>query len=279
MSANESNVNNMAKAYYDSPDADNFYYHVWGGEDIHIGIYDTPGISVTEASRLTVELMKECLGELSAKSRVIDIGSGYGGAASYLAQNTGCSVSCANISKVENDRNRAMSKQKGLDHLIEVFEADFEDLPFAEASFDFAWSQDALLHGGNREQALAEIYRVLKPGGEFVFTDPMQSDHASPDELELVLKRIHLKDLGSFAAYEAAALKLGFQVIEKRDLTPQLIMHYQTINAELLRKYDKLLEHCSQHYLDRMSEGLTNWVNAGNRGQLAWGIIHLKKPR
>ncbi|MFT7091319.1 MAG: sarcosine/dimethylglycine N-methyltransferase, partial [Candidatus Azotimanducaceae bacterium] len=39
-----------AENYYDSPDADNFYERVWGGEDIHIGLYDEKNITIPEAS-------------------------------------------------------------------------------------------------------------------------------------------------------------------------------------------------------------------------------------
>lgn len=36
-----SSVARTAQAYYNSGDADNFYFHVWGGEDIHVGIYNS----------------------------------------------------------------------------------------------------------------------------------------------------------------------------------------------------------------------------------------------
>src|SRR5690606_36140771 len=41
MSARYSEVVQTARDYYNSDDADNFYFHVWGGEDIHIGLYES----------------------------------------------------------------------------------------------------------------------------------------------------------------------------------------------------------------------------------------------
>ena len=41
-----------AQEYYNSDDADNFYYRVWGGEDIHIGIYESAGEDIAAASEL-----------------------------------------------------------------------------------------------------------------------------------------------------------------------------------------------------------------------------------
>ena len=35
-----STTREITEIYYDSAAADNFYFNIWGGEDIHIGIYD-----------------------------------------------------------------------------------------------------------------------------------------------------------------------------------------------------------------------------------------------
>ena len=44
-----------AQAYYNSDDAENFYSRLWGGEDIHIGLYQSVSEPVIEASNHTVE--------------------------------------------------------------------------------------------------------------------------------------------------------------------------------------------------------------------------------
>jgi sarcosine/dimethylglycine N-methyltransferase len=277
MSNDYSNAGNTARDYYNSSDADNFYFHVWGGEDIHIGIYDTPGISVAEASRLTVEKMMARLSGLSTTSRVIDLGSGYGGAARYLASKKGCHVTCINISEVENQRNQEMNRKAGLDSLIEVKDGSFENVPVQDASFDYVWSQDAILHSGNRSQVLQEVFRALKPGGEFVFTDPMQAEGVSREELSPVLQRIHLETMGSFTFYAETSRKIGFEVVAMEDLTQNLVRHYQTIHDELVRRHSEISRVISTDYLERMKTGLLHWVQAGNNNRLRWGIIHLKK--
>ena len=48
-------IASVAQAYYDSPEADEFYFQIWGGEDIHIGLYDSPSDPIPAASRRTVE--------------------------------------------------------------------------------------------------------------------------------------------------------------------------------------------------------------------------------
>ena len=89
-----------AKDYYNSDAADSFYFHVWGGVHIHVGIYTDPGESIAVASQRTVEHLCAKLQGLGAQSRVLDIGSGYGGAARHLAATYGCRVTGLSISDV-----------------------------------------------------------------------------------------------------------------------------------------------------------------------------------
>ncbi len=274
-----STAGNVARDYYNSDDADRFYFHLWGGEDIHIGIYDSPGIDVAKASRLTVEMMLQRLSGLASDSQLIDIGSGYGGAARYLAHNKGCHVTCVNISDVENSRNREMNHAASLDRLIDVKDGSFENIPCKDASFDYAWSQDAILHSGDKERVLREVHRVLKPGGEFIFTDPMQREGVSPSEIQPVLNRIHLDSMGSFPLYIELGKEIGLELVEKVDLTEQLTRHYQRIYDEIHLRENEIKGLISSDYLERMKAGLLHWVDAGKSERLSWGILHMKKRK
>jgi ubiquinone/menaquinone biosynthesis C-methylase UbiE len=267
----------VTEVYYDSPDADNFYFNIWGGEDIHIGLYDeTPEIS--KASRCTVAYMAKTIANLNANTRVIDLGAGYGGAARYLASNFGCKVVCLNLSDVQNKTNRRMNLAQGLDDLVQVVHGSFENIPEPDAKFDVAWSQDAILHSSNREQVIAEAWRVLKPGGIMIYTDPMQADSCPAGVLQPVYDRIHLESLGSFAFYRDVAEKCGFTEFRKENMTHNLSVHYSRVLDELERNYESMSKISSKDYIDRMIVGLQNWIDAANTGYLAWGIIRLSKP-
>lgn len=266
----------VSEEYYDSADADNFYFNIWGGEDIHIGLYETTDV-IKEASRRTVQAMAQRIKGLGEGTRVLDIGAGYGGAARYLARQHGCAVRCLNISETQNEKNRVLTRDQDLASLVSVVHGSFEDIPEADSAFDVVWSQDAILHSSNRLQVLAEVARVLKPGGEFIFTDPMQADDCPPDVLQPVYDRIHLESLGSFKFYRQAANSLGFDVIDLVDLSPNLQKHYTRVGEELRARYEALAATCSRAYLDRMLLGLDNWVKAGQSGYLTWGILHFRK--
>lgn len=265
----------ITEAYYDSDEADRFYFHIWGGEDIHVGIYE-PGDTIREASKRTVARMIEQVGEITKDMRVLDLGAGYGGSARVLAGRFGCHVTCLNLSETQNARNRALSDAQGLGDRIEVVHANFESLPFDDARFDLVWSQDAFLHSGKRDRVLREARRVLRPGGGLVFTDPMQADDCPPGVLGPVLARIHLESLASFRFYREVAPTVGLSLVRIVDLTEQLGRHYAEVRAELARRRDEMVERCTPAYVERMDEGLGHWIDAAEAGRLAWGILHFR---
>jgi len=277
MSENQKTAVDKAQEYYNSDDADNFYFTIWGGEDIHVGLYNSEDEPIFDASRRTIERMASKISNLDKDSKILDIGAGYGGAARYLAKKYGCQVVALNLSEVENERDRKMNEDQSLDHLITVVEGSFEEIPYPDFSFDVVWSQDAILHSGNREQVIKEVSRVLKSGGDFVFTDPMQTDDCPEGVLQPILDRIHLETLGSPGFYRESAKKYGMKEVEFEEHASQLPIHYGRVLKETEGQEDELSKVVSPNYINNMKQGLNHWVSGGNNGYLTWGIFHLRK--
>ena len=272
----KSNAVAQAEAYYDSPDADSFYFTIWGGEDIHIGMYKDDNEPIVPASHRNDETLASMLEGVDKNTVVLDIGAGYGGAARHLARTRGCRVICVNISETQNRLNRELNKKAGLEDRIEVLYGDFEAIPADDDSIDVVWSQDAILHSGNRPRVLDEVKRVLKSGGQFIFTDPMQADDCPEGVLQPILDRIHLETLGSFGFYDRELKARGFEKLDVREMTHQLRRHYWRVGEELKANYDRLTEGSSTTYLDNMIKGLGHWVDGADKGYFAWGVMHYR---
>ncbi|PWR01716.1 SAM-dependent methyltransferase [Meridianimarinicoccus roseus] len=271
-------IRTVTEDYYDSDDADLFYSTIWGGEDLHIGDYSETKV-IREASDRIVYKMLDKLDGLGTDSCVLDLGAGYGGAMRKLVKKTGAQAVCLNISETQNDYNRAKIREAGLGDAITVRHGVFEDVPEEDGTFDVVWSQDAFLHSDQRGKILAEAFRVLKPGGTLIFTDPMQADDVAPGTLQPVYDRLQLNDLGSMQFYRQAAEVAGFALVEQEDLLENLRTHYARVLEELQSNEDKLRDAgASLEYLGKMATGLQNWITAADDGHLAWGIQVFRKP-
>ncbi len=266
-----------AQSYYNSHDADHFYATIWGGEDIHIGLYEGKGDSIFDASRRTVERMATRLKTLDSRACILDLGAGYGGSARYLAERYGCCVICLNLSTIQNQRNRDMNRARSLEMQINVVDGNFEEILLPERTVDVVWSQDSLLHSGDRPRVFTEVARVLAQDGDFVFTDIMQTEDSPQKALKPILDRIHLTSLGSIETYRKLASRVGLEEVEWIDLSVHLTNHYGRILQEMEGKYDTLRTNCSEDYLERMKVGLQHWVDGGKAGYLKWGILHFRK--
>jgi len=266
-----------AEAYYDSAEADAFYQTVWGGQDIHIGIYRDDDEPIAAASRRTVETMAARLARTEKTTRILDLGAGYGGSARYLAERFGCPVTCLNLSETQNALNEQLTGEAGLTELVRVVHGDFENIPEADDSYDIVWSQDAILHSGNRGRVLDEVRRVLVDDGQFIFTDPMQSDECPDGVLQPILDRIQLSTLASFKFYRTELENRGFREAATEPLTDQLRTHYWRVGQNLKNNYDAAVDRSGKTYVDNMIKGLQHWVDGADRGYLAGGIMDFRR--
>ncbi len=269
----DNNLLETTKSYYDSTDADEFYHTIWGGEDIHVGMYQYPGEDIFQASKRTVVHMASMTTPNGKDTRILDLGSGYGGAARYLASTFGCHVDCLNLSEVENQRNIDKNKAVMLTNLITVTTGNFEEIPFEDEKYDIVWSEDSFLHSGNKSQIFKEIKRVLKKGGKLIFTDPMQADDCPSDVLQPILDRIHLEEMGSVKLYKQLANDNDFKPIEIQEMPQHLTNHYSSVLKQLESKGEILSKVCSDSYIQRMKNGLKHWIEGGKNGYLNWGIL------
>ena len=111
------------------------------------------------------------LAGVTAGDKVLDIGSGIGGPARYLAATYGCRVTGLDLSAEYTVLAARLGERAGLAGLVDAVCGDALAVPFPDASFDLLWTQHAAMNIPDRPCLYAEMARLLKPGGRLALHD------------------------------------------------------------------------------------------------------------
>lgn len=102
-----------------------------------------------------------------AGERILDIGSGIGGPARWIAAHFGCHVTGIDLMPDFCRAAEVLNAATGLGDRVRIQQGSATDLPFAPGSFDRAYSQNVLMNIADKARFFREALRVLKPGGVF----------------------------------------------------------------------------------------------------------------
>ena len=142
------------------------------GKDIdHLTIDDLAPVDEFHSRR---RLATEELAGLLAPSptdRVVDVGSGLGGPSRYLAATRSCRVSGVDLTPEFVETAKALTERAGLADRVDFRVGSALDIPFPDASFDCAWSQNVAMNIADRPRYYAEMHRVLRSGGRLAIQD------------------------------------------------------------------------------------------------------------
>lgn len=203
---------------------------------------ETFGKDIGQNSWITVDEYDRFISwlRLDAGHHVLEVASGSGGPARYLAQQTGCYVTGidANESGVET-ATRALSENDRV--TFKVADAN-STLPFEDNTFDGVMCIDAMNHFADRLNVFREWLRVLRPGRRAVFTDPVLITGPVTND-ELALRSL----VGLFlfvppGVNEELIANAGFQLVKKEDVSENAAFVSRRWHDARQRHKDALLQ-------------------------------------
>jgi cyclopropane fatty-acyl-phospholipid synthase-like methyltransferase len=141
------------------------------GGNMHAGYWtDGDDASMAAATNRLTDIVIERLNVLPGQ-RVLDVGCGSGAPAVRVVQATKADVVSIDIGGHQLHLAKERVIAEVLEDRITVQYADVNDMPFANESFDAAWSSECLVQMTDWTESLRHIARVLRPGGRLVVTD------------------------------------------------------------------------------------------------------------
>src|SRR5512138_704864 len=176
-------------------------------------------------------MAKQLVDKIPAGGSVLEIAPGPGYFCIELAKLGNYQITGLDISKSFVEIARRNAAEAGLK--IDFREGNASAMPFQDNTFDFTFCQAAFKNFSEPVRAIAEMYRVLRPGGLSVIAD-LRRD-ASPEEIEREIKGMRLGPINEFMVrwtFKAMLLKSAYSVDEMRSMVAQTPFHHCKINMD-----------------------------------------------
>lgn len=155
---------------------------------------------------------------------VVELAPALGGPARVVARHFSATMVCVDMNPLMERELRASARREGIGLRCHGVLGRTERLPLRDASLDGAWSQDALCHM-DKEAVVAEVSRVLKPGGTFAFTDWIVRTELSHEDWEALARDWGFPSLLTTAEYVGLLAANGFELLLAEDRTPAISGH------------------------------------------------------
>ena len=163
----------------------------------------------------TAELLDQLA--LSPADHVLDIGSGLGGAARFVADRYRCRVTGIDLTPDYVEAGNALCAWVGLAGRVSLQCADALAMPFADGTFSAAYMLHVGMNIADKAALFAEAARVLRPGARLAVYDVMRT---ADGELSYPLPWASVPGLNAVAEpehYRRALAAAGFEIVAERE--------------------------------------------------------------
>lgn len=193
--------------------------------------------------RLTQRL-GELLG-IKAGTRVLDVASGKGESAIFLAKHFGCNVAGIDFGGANVAESRVRAESAGVGHLATFRQGDAEHIDAPDASFDAVICECAFCTFPSKQTAAAEFARVLRTGGTVGLSDLTRSAVLPPELNGLLAWIACIADARPVEEYSSYLCEAGFDDVRVEphdDALSELVREIQgkLLGIELMSKLKKL---------------------------------------
>ena len=172
--------------------------------------------------------------EINEKIKILDVGSGMGGPARYIANKTGAEITAIELQSDQNNLAKDLTKKCGLSNKVNHICGDILDYDFKNQTFDVVASWLTLYHIANHEILLKKLFDLLNPNGFFYTEDITSRINLSDADRKEIKKEIYGIHLPYFDKYISNLEQNGFKLIFSEDMSSS----WTDFTKERIKKYN-----------------------------------------
>lgn len=226
------------------------------------------------ATREMVTALAPRLGE-----KILDLGSGVGGPARWIAAKFDCHVTGIDLTADFCRAADALNAATGMADKVRIVHGSALALPFADASFDRAYSQNVVMNIADKVAFYREAHRVLKPGGIVVLSNLARGTGAEPTYPTPWAATAATSFLSTPEATKSEIAAAGLRIVSfKADTTAASLM---ALRAQRLRLETEALPALSPHLIvgPRLQEYRLNSLRNTEDGRIVAIEVVAEKAR
>jgi SAM-dependent methyltransferase len=226
---------------------------------------------------------------LTEDSRVLDVGCRDAAHLIELVQATGASGVGLDPVGCFVEQARTAVSEAGVDDRLEIVEGAMPSIPFRDASFDLVWCRDVITVVDDLDSGIAEIARVLRPGGHLIVYTVLGTDRLEPKEAEMLfgqsLAIVPDNVLGE--SIEGAFRDAGLAGVKKDEIGTEWREHAEEQSqpasqallrlARLRRQRDRIVAEAGEDIYAHVESNL-HWLVYQFLGKLMPTVYVLVKP-
>jgi len=210
---------------------------------------------------------------------VLDVCSGMGGPARYLAYRIGCRVTGIDFTESRYRSAVKLTEMVSLDGLVDFTHGNALEMPFAANSFDVVIGQEAWCHVPDKPRLISQCARVVKPGGVIAFTDILRTGKLSNADMRRLRSEMTFPNLETLGGYARLLEQNGCTLLEHDDLSEI----WKRVLEDRLAMYRSLKSETERHFgADRSREwddAYAFFVSRYREGKLGGGRFIARRDR
>ena len=152
---------------------------------------------------------------------VLDICSGMGGPARWLAHRIGCRVTGLELTESRCQAANRLTALVRLDEKVKFHSGNALAMPFSDGTFDVAVSQEAFVHVPDKPHLIRECARVVRSGGRIAFTDIVQRGKLDDRELTRLREEMAYPSMETIGGYRTLLQESSWEDVQVEDLSDE----------------------------------------------------------